>query len=142
MTKLSELLPNSPLFSQYRMTYLDDRNSGKMDCAYIAFMMVRREVLDEVGLMDESIYKYGEDIDLSIRASSRGWDIYYFAETEALHHNIVIEGLEPKMKIESRKTIYHLFRKHYQAKYGFTGLFISLILKTFLRLEPGEVDGA
>ena len=142
LTKLSELFPKSAVFSQYRMTYLDDRVSGSMDCAYIAFMLVRREVFNQVGLMDENIYKYGEDIDLSIRALNQHWEIYYFAEAEAMHHNIAIEELKPKMKFEFRKTTYHLFKKHFQVKYGLTGFLIALILKGLLTFKPEGNHGS
>jgi GT2 family glycosyltransferase len=142
LTKLSELFPKSAIFSQYRMTYLDDKVSGSMDCAYIAFMLVRRDVFNQVGLMDENIYKYGEDIDLSIRALKQGWKIYYFAEAEAMHHNIAIEELKPKMKFEFRKTTYHLFKKHFQVKYGLTGFLIALILKGLLIFKPEGNHGS
>ena len=92
--------------------------------------------------MDENIYKYGEDIDLSIRALKQGWKIYYFAEAEAMHHNIAIEELKPKMKFEFRKTTYHLFKKHFQVKYGLTGFLIALILKGLLIFKPEGNHGS
>ena len=51
-----------------------------------AFMLLRKETLDQVGLLDETFFMYGEDIDLSYRITKGGWKNYYFAETSIIHY--------------------------------------------------------
>jgi GT2 family glycosyltransferase len=51
-----------------------------------AVMLLRREALDEIGLLDESIFVYMDDVDLCQRASDAGWTIWYAADTTAVHY--------------------------------------------------------
>jgi N-acetylglucosaminyl-diphospho-decaprenol L-rhamnosyltransferase len=50
-----------------------------------AVMLLRRSALDEVGLLDESIFVYMDDVDLCQRATDAGWNIWYAADTTAVH---------------------------------------------------------
>jgi hypothetical protein len=51
-----------------------------------AFMFMRKKALDQVGLLDEAFFMYGEDIDLSWRIIQGGWKNYYFPETSIIHY--------------------------------------------------------
>jgi hypothetical protein len=51
-----------------------------------AFMLMRKETLDKVGLLDETFFMYGEDIDLSYRIKLGGYKNYYFPETTIIHY--------------------------------------------------------
>ena len=61
---LSKLFPNSPAFARYSLPYLDKEQTHKVEVLAGAFMLLRHEALDKVGLLDESFFMYGEDIDL------------------------------------------------------------------------------
>jgi hypothetical protein len=49
-------------------------------------MLMRNETLEKVGLLDETFFMYGEDIDLSYRITKGGYDNYYFADTSIIHY--------------------------------------------------------
>lgn len=83
---LAKLFPKSKKFGRYHLTYLDKNQPHKVDVLCGAFMMIRRKALDEAGLLDESFFMYGEDIDLSYRISKAGFDIVYFSETTIIHY--------------------------------------------------------
>src|SRR5690606_30041582 len=51
-----------------------------------AFMLLRKTVLDKVGLLDETFFMYGEDIDLSYRVAQAGFKNYYFAGSSIIHY--------------------------------------------------------
>ena len=51
-----------------------------------AFMLLRKEVLNKIGLLDEAFFMYGEDIDLSMRIIRGGYKNYYFPETTIIHY--------------------------------------------------------
>lgn len=51
-----------------------------------AYMFMRREALEKVGLLDEAFFMYGEDIDLSYRIIKGGYKNYYFPETSIIHY--------------------------------------------------------
>lgn len=85
MSGLSKLFPASKLFGQYHLTYLDKNINHEVDVLSGAFMLLRRSVLDKIGLLDEDYFMYGEDIDLSYRIKQAGYKNIYFADTSIIH---------------------------------------------------------
>jgi len=83
---LSSLFPRSRIFSQYHLGYLDKDKVHEIDVLAGAFMLLRKKVLDEVGLLDESFFMYGEDIDLSYRITQAGYRNYYYPGTRIIHY--------------------------------------------------------
>ncbi|MDA9261885.1 glycosyltransferase family 2 protein [Flavobacteriales bacterium] len=83
---LSRLFPKSKKYGRYHLGYLDNDETHKIDVLSGAFMMMRKETLDKVGLLDEDFFMYGEDIDLSYRITKGGYNNYYFPETTIIHY--------------------------------------------------------
>lgn len=83
---LSKLFPKSKRFGQYHLGYLDDDEIHEIDVLSGAFMLMRKEALDKVGLLDETFFMYGEDIDLSYRIQQGGYKNYYFPKTQIIHY--------------------------------------------------------
>lgn len=82
---LSRLFPKSRTFSRYSLSYLSPDKQHTVDVLSGAFMLLRREALEKVGLLDESFFMYGEDIDLSYRIKTGGYCNYYLPE-RLLHY--------------------------------------------------------
>jgi GT2 family glycosyltransferase len=83
---LSTLFPKSKVFGKYHLGYLDKNKTHEVDVLSGAFMLMRKETLDKVGLLDEDYFMYGEDIDLSYRITKGGYKNYYFADTKIIHY--------------------------------------------------------
>ncbi|MCB9197175.1 MAG: glycosyltransferase [Flavobacteriales bacterium] len=83
---LASLFPKSKKFGQYHLGFLPNDETNKIEILSGAFMMMRKEALDKVGLLDEAFFMYGEDIDLSHRIILGGYDNYYFPETSIIHY--------------------------------------------------------
>lgn len=83
---LSALFPKSKKFGKYHLGYLSKEETNKVEILSGAFMMMRKEALDKVGLLDEDFFMYGEDIDLSYRIILGGYDNYYFPKTSIIHY--------------------------------------------------------
>lgn len=83
---LSALFPKSKLFGQYHLGFLDKNKTNEVDVLSGAFMLLRKSVLDKIGLLDETFFMYGEDIDLSYRITKAGYKNYYFPETKIIHY--------------------------------------------------------
>lgn len=83
---LSSLFPKSRVFNRYHLGFLDANETNEVDVLAGAFMLLRKSVLDEIGLLDESFFMYGEDIDLSYRIVQAGYKNYYFADTTIIHY--------------------------------------------------------
>ncbi|MCB0429027.1 MAG: glycosyltransferase [Flavobacteriales bacterium] len=83
---LSTLFPKSAIFSRYHLGHLDENKTHKVEILAGAYMMLRKEALDKTGLLDESFFMYGEDIDLSYRLIKAGYKNYYLPETRIIHY--------------------------------------------------------
>jgi GT2 family glycosyltransferase len=83
---LSALFPKSKLFGKYHLGYLDKDKIHEVEILSGAFMLLRKKVLDEIGLLDEDFFMYGEDIDLSYRIIKAGYKNYYYPETHIIHY--------------------------------------------------------
>lgn len=86
MFGFSSLFPRSKRFGRYHLGYLDKDQVHQVDVLAGAFMLLRRETLDKVGLLDEDYFMYGEDIDLSYRITKGGYKNYYFPQTTIIHY--------------------------------------------------------
>jgi GT2 family glycosyltransferase len=120
MTGLSRIFPKSKRFGQYNLTYLDDAETYEVDCLTGAFMLVRTSAIDEVGLLDETFFMYGEDIDWCYRIKSAGWKVLYYGDAKVVHY----KGASSSSGKNKRKTIYEFYRsmhifynKHYKNHY-------------------------
>ena len=86
MIGLNKVFPKSKKFGKYHLGYLPEYENNEIDVLSGAFMLMRKKALDEVGLLDETFFMYGEDIDLSYRITQGGWKNYYFADTSIIHY--------------------------------------------------------
>jgi len=86
MVGLSRFFPNSSKFGKYHLSYLPQDQINEVDVLSGAFMLMRKSVLDKIGLLDETFFMYGEDIDLSYRIQKAGYKNYYFPETQIIHY--------------------------------------------------------
>ena len=74
---LARLFPNNKRFGHYHMRYLDRNEANQIEVISGAFMFLRRKALEQVGLLDEDFFMYGEDVDLSYRLMQGGWKNWY-----------------------------------------------------------------
>ena len=86
MFGLSKIFPASKKFGKYHLSFLDENKIHEIDVLAGAFMLMRKTALDKVGLLDETFFMYGEDIDLSYRIKLGGFKNYYFPETTIIHY--------------------------------------------------------
>ena len=85
MAGLCSRYPQSRRFGHYYMGYLPWDEPSQIEVVSGAYCLLRREVLDKVGLLDEDYFMYGEDIDLSYRILKGGYHNYYLPE-KILHY--------------------------------------------------------
>ena len=83
---LSAIFPKSKTFGKYHLGYLDEFQTHEVEILSGAFMLMRKSLLDEIGLLDEAFFMYGEDIDLSYRIVLAGYKNFYFPETRIIHY--------------------------------------------------------
>lgn len=83
---LARLFPKSHRFGKYHLGYLSEFETNEVEILSGAFMLMRKEALDKVGLLDEDFFMYGEDVDLSYRIIKGGYKNVYFPETRIIHY--------------------------------------------------------
>lgn len=105
--RLPRLFPRHPIFGAYNLTYLDPDDEYDVDSVAGAFLLVRRDVLDQVGLLDETYWMYGEDLDLCWRVRRAGWRTRYLPRVRVLH----LKGQSSKAR--SLRCTYEFFRAMY-----------------------------
>ena len=84
-TGLAAAFPRTALFAGYNLTHLPENGTYDVGAIIGAFMMTRREVLDRIGLFDETFFMYGDDLDLCIRIARAGYRIVYDGRVQIIH---------------------------------------------------------
>lgn len=146
MCGLCERYPNNRKLAHYYMSYLPWDRPAQIEVLSGAFFLARRATLDEVGLLDEDFFMYGEDIDLSYRIHSQGWQVWYYP-AEILHY----KG-ESTQKTSFRyvhvfyQAMLIFFQKHYSHLSFLFSLPIRLAiyskaLSALLHIQLGRVHG-
>jgi hypothetical protein len=105
---------NSRTLREHEIAEWDRNDSRPVDYVIGACQLIRRQAMEQVGLLDEKIFYGPEDIDFCLRMYQRGWKVYYYAGTRIIH----FEQRITKKKIFSRlswlhlKAVLYLFKKH------------------------------
>jgi GT2 family glycosyltransferase len=120
LLKLDKLWPNSRKFGQYDATYLPDNEINEVDCLVGAFMMVRKETIEQIGLLDEAFFMYGEDIDWCYRIKASGWKNIYYPLVKIIHYKGASSRKRRFMTVyQFHRAMILFYRKHYYNKYNF-----------------------
>lgn len=112
--------PDNKRFGEYNLTYIDENKTCSIDCIMGAFMLVPRKVIDEVGMLDEDFFMYGEDIDWCYRIKNAGYQIMYYPEARIFHHKKAsgIGKRNPRVIEAFYDSMIIFYKKHYQNKYS------------------------
>lgn len=123
---LARLAPRSRLLSAYRMRWFDYDERSDVDQPMGTFLLMRRAVLDRVGLMDERFPIFFNDVDWCYRARKLGVRIVYEPSVELLHYGGGSTRLvAPQMAWESRRGLLVYLRKHYPSPGWLPALWIT-----------------
>ena len=148
---LAKLFPQSKLFSQYHQGWKNLNQTHQIDTPSGAFFFLPKKVLRQVGLLDETFFMYGEDIDMAYRIKQAGWQIVYTPITKITHlkgasglkkqqaNKLTSKAKQQRLKttkafFDAMKIFYH---KHYRAKYFFLLhwlVFLGIDLVKFIRI--------
>jgi len=118
---LSKLFPDKALFNGYLLSHLEEDQTYSIDGVSGSCMLIRRQVLDEVGYLDEIFFAYQEDADYCLRVRQAGWQVFYYPEAEITHFGG--QGgsrVQPYRSILAwHKSYFIYYRKHFAADYFF-----------------------
>ncbi len=145
---LSRLLPGSARFGRYNLTYVDPELAIEVDSVCGACMLVHREVIERVGMLDERFFMYGEDLDWCLRARQAGWTVRYEPSIVVEHqHGAASRQRALRTNFYFFRAMDLFYRKHYVQQYHplltgavRTSIYAALGLAMFRTLltSPGE----
>jgi len=113
MVGLSKLFPGSRIFGRYNMTFADPNELLEVDSVVGAFMLVRRQAIAQAGLLDETYFMYGEDLDWAYQIKANGWKIYYNPAVTVTHVKRAASKHSPKAQIEFYRAMDIFYKKYY-----------------------------
>jgi hypothetical protein len=114
MIGLSKLFPNSKRFNAYNLDYYPEDAVHPVDSVVGAYMQLRGAAILQVGLLDESFFMYGEDLDWAKRIKDAGWQVWYNGKSEITHVKRAASSQSGKPLIDFYEAMWIFYRKHYQ----------------------------
>lgn len=132
-TKLDKIFPKSKFFGQYHLAYKSLSEPHEIDAPSGCFYLIRKSTIDKVGLLDETYFFFGEDVDWSYRIKQSGGKIYFYPDAKIIHYKGVSSGIKKETSAKTqasveirRKSVNHFYdamkifySKYYKQKYPF-----------------------
>ena len=119
LTGLSKLFPNSKKMAKYNLTYLDIDKPHEVDAVSGAFLMIRQEVVDEIGMLDERFFMYGEELDWCLRTKKAGWTVMYYSDADIIHYKgECSKSNSRKAAFEFYRSMHLFHKKHFAENYN------------------------
>lgn len=131
-TGLGRIFPRNHRLNEYLMSYMDENETHPVAGVAGSCMLVRREVVDQIGYLDERFFAYQEDADYCFRARQAGWKVYYFPQAQITHYGgLGGSRVHPYRSIyEWHRSYFLYYRKNLARDYFFifNGLYYLMML--------------
>ncbi len=127
MASILKKVPSEAVAAYFRV-YSDETTPSEVDALSGACLVVRRDVIDKTGLLDESFFMYMEDLDWCTRIRRAGFKVYYVPEVGVIHHVGQSGQADAEKKIE---TTYEFYRSRLYFFRKYRG-WISVVLHRFI----------
>ena len=131
---LSKWFPQHRQFGRYNMTFADPDEELEVDSVVGAYMQVRREAIAAVGLLDETFFMYGEDLDWAYRIKNAGWKVFYNPNVVVKHVKRAASSQSKRAQMEFNRAMLIFYRKHYRVT---TPLWLHSLILMGLLLKGG-----
>jgi N-acetylglucosaminyl-diphospho-decaprenol L-rhamnosyltransferase len=125
-TLLEQWLPNNRWARAYRFAETPGDVIQPVDWVTGACMLVRRKAVERVGLLDEDLFMYSEELDWCRRLTDDGWHVIYYPCAVVVHH----EGQSAGQVTAARDIYFHSSKIHYFRKHH--GRLQAEVLRAFL----------
>jgi len=112
---LSKLFPNVQTFRKYKMLDWNHDDERQVDQPEGACLLLRRTVIEEVGMLDEGFFMLFEEVDWCYRIKKAGWQIWFTPKAKVIHHyGQSIKQVKVPMILSSHRGLYRFWHKHYR----------------------------
>ncbi len=140
-TYLYKLFPKSRFFGREQMTWWDRNDTREVDVVTGCFMLVRKDAIEKVGMMDEDYFIYGEETDWCFRFKKNGWKIMFTPIGQIIHYGgQSTSQVKAEMVLQLRGSIL-LFIKKNKGILSLMAARIFVALFFFLRIPYWFIKG-
>lgn len=116
---LATTFPKSRIFAGEHMWYFSHDQTRAVNVLVGCFSMIRREAFEAVGLLDEKLFMYGDDVDWCRRCWNAGWEVVFYPGARAIHDRGKITASYPvRFAVAQQRSVLHYWSKHH----GFWGV--------------------
>lgn len=138
-TRLEGIFKGRRLFAGEHMFYFPHDRTLAVDVIVGCFSMIRREAFDEVGLLDEDLFMYGDDVDWCRRARNAGWQVMFYPGAHAIHDRGKTTAPFPVwFAVAQQRSVLHYWTKHHTFL-GVIGIKSIMLFNHFLRYSIASV---
>jgi hypothetical protein len=116
VTGLNALFKNNPIRNRRLVKGWDRNDLRTVDTLGGSCIILRKEVIDKVGVLDENFLAYWEETDWCLRIWNAGWKIYLLPEAKVLH--IQQQSLKQAGRIKNEKIFYDSMMYYYKKHFG------------------------
>ena len=111
---LDKVFPSWKIFTGYSLSHWQQDDLRPVDILSGCFWLTRRTALKQVGLLDESIFMYGEEMDWCKRFWGHGWKVVFVPSAEAIHYGGASSANAPlRFYVEMQKANLQYWQKHH-----------------------------
>ncbi len=98
----------------YLAPYVAGESPVEIENVSAACLMLRKEAMDKVGLLDERFFMYLEDVDYCLRLRQAGWKLFYLPMVEIIHLSGRSSGGRMRnYSVQSYLALFQFYRKHF-----------------------------
>ena len=136
---LYKMFPKLKLFNRYYAQHLNENETGKVAILVGAFMVMKRELYNEIGGFDENCFMYSDDIDLSYMALKLAKENYYFHETTVIHYKGESTVKDETYMKRFQEAMNFFYKKHFKVTIFFSFFMkIGILFFSFLKMFQGK----
>lgn len=140
-TGLATKFKNSRFFAGEHMFYFPHDHTLAVDVIVGCFSFIRREAFDTIGLLDEDLFMYGDDVDWCRRARNAGWDVVFYPGGQAIHDRGKTTAPYPvRFAVAQQRSVLHYWAKHHSF-WGVLGIRGIMLFHHLLRYSLAVLGG-
>jgi len=140
-TGLASVFKNSSIFAGEQMFFSPHDRTTPVEVLVGCFSMIRREAFDAVGLLDEGLFMYGDDLDWCRRCWNAGWEVVFYPGAQAIHYRGKSAAPYPiRFAVAQQRSVLYYWSKHHNSL-GVLGIRSIMVLHHLLRYSFAVASG-
>jgi GT2 family glycosyltransferase len=140
-TYLGRIFPKNRFFAGEHMFYFAHDRTREVDVIVGCFSMIRREAFDQVGLLDEGLFMYGDDVDWCRRARNVGWKVVFYPGAQSIHDpGKTTKAFPAHFAVAQQRSVLRYWKKHHSI-FGVLAIQMIMVIHHTLRYSTATLAG-